>query len=73
VPGDLATITAAWAAATPTATVAAPEPAAAGQRSFSIEQTAMADGTHRYRLVEPAAGERAEGATHGARPLTAEP
>jgi hypothetical protein len=72
-PGDLATIAAAWAATAPTATVMAPEPATAGRRGLSVEQTALADGTHRYRLVEPAAGERAEGATHGTRPLTAGP
>jgi hypothetical protein len=73
-PGDLATIAAAWSAAAPTATIlAAPEPAAAGRRSLSVEQTAMADGTHRYRLVEPAAGGRAEAATHGTPPLTAKP
>jgi hypothetical protein len=73
-PGGLATVAAAWAATAPTAgTLAAPEPAAAGQRGFSVEQTALADGTHRYRLVEPAAGGRAEGTMQGTEPLTAEP
>jgi hypothetical protein len=74
-PGDLATVAAAWVANAPTAaaTLAAPEPAATGRRSLSIEQTALADGTHRYRLVEPAAGGRADGATEWPRPITAEP
>jgi hypothetical protein len=73
-PGDLATVAATWAATAPTAaTLAAPRLASAGRRGFSVEQTALADGTHRYRLVEPAAGGQAEGATQGTRPLTAGP
>ena len=43
-----------------------------GRRHRAVEQTAMADGTHRYRLVEPAASGSTDEATRGT-PLTAEP